>query len=98
MGAGLMLLLWGAATFGVCTPVQMRVMQEAHDAPALASSVNIGAFNLGNAVGAAAGGAVLSAGLDYAWIGPMGGVLALSSVGLVLWRWRANATPALAAS
>jgi DHA1 family inner membrane transport protein len=98
MGAGLMLLLWGAATFGVCTPVQMRVMQEAHDAPALASSVNIGAFNLGNAVGAAAGGAVLSAGLDYAWIGPMGGVLALSSVGLVLWRWRANAAPALAAS
>ena len=85
VGAGLVLLLWGAATFGVCTPLQMRVMHEAHDAPALASSVNIGAFNLGNAVGAAAGGAVLSAGLDYAWVGPVGGLLALGSLALVLW-------------
>lgn len=40
--------------------LQMRVMQAAHDAPALASSVNIGAFNLGNAIGAAFGGIDLS--------------------------------------
>lgn len=97
LGAGIMLLLWGAATFGVCTPVQMRVMHEAQDAPALASSVNIGAFNLGNAVGAAAGGAALSMGLDYRWIGPVGGLLALLSVLLVLWRWKASATPTLPA-
>lgn len=59
-------------------------MQEAHDAPALASSVNIGAFNLGNALGAAAGGAALSLGLGYTAIAPVGGVLALLALALVL--------------
>lgn len=83
-GAAVALLLWGAATFGVAAPVQMRVMQEAHDAPALASSVNIGAFNLGNALGAAAGGAALSLGLGYEWIAPVGGLLALVALLLVL--------------
>ena len=43
----------------------MRVMRVAHEAPGLSSSVNIGAFNLGNALGAAAGGAVISGGLGY---------------------------------
>ena len=62
----------------------MRVMQEAHDAPALASSVNIGAFNLGNALGAAAGGAALGMGLGYEWISPVGGLLALIALLLVL--------------
>jgi DHA1 family inner membrane transport protein len=83
-GVAIALLLWGAATFGVAAPVQMRVMQEAHDAPALASSVNIGAFNLGNALGAAAGGAALSLGLGYEWIAPVGGLLALVALLLVL--------------
>lgn len=88
-GATLILLLWGAASFGVMAPVQMRVMQQAHDAPALASSVNIGAFNLGNALGAAVGGAVLGFGLGYAWIAPAGGLLALAALVLVLWPARA---------
>lgn len=83
-GAVIALLVWGAATFGVTTPVQMRVMGQAHDAPALASSVNIGAFNMGNALGAAIGGGVLSMGLGYAWIAPIGGLLALGGVALVL--------------
>jgi DHA1 family inner membrane transport protein len=38
-----------------------RHLRVAHEAPGLSSSVNIGAFNLGNALGAAAGGAVISA-------------------------------------
>ncbi|GLQ86829.1 MFS transporter [Dyella flagellata] len=76
LGAAVALLLWGAATFGVVAPVQMRVMQEAHSAPGLASSVNISAFNLGNALGATVGGWVISAGLGYAWVAPAGGMLA----------------------
>jgi len=93
-GATIILLLWGSASFGVTAPVQMRVMQQAHDAPALASSVNIGAFNLGNALGAAVGGAVLSLGLGYEWIAPAGGVLAL--VALVLVMYPAKPVPAVA--
>src|SRR5690606_2391576 len=58
-GAAVGLVVWGAAAFGLVPPVQMRVMQAAAQAPGLASSVNVGAFNLGNAVGAALGGAVI---------------------------------------
>ncbi len=50
------MIVWGAATFAVVPPLQMRVMRVAHEAPGLSSSVNIGAFNPGNALGAAAGG------------------------------------------
>ncbi|MDO5632640.1 MAG: MFS transporter [Paracoccus sp. (in: a-proteobacteria)] len=82
ISAAVLLLIWGAAAFGVVPPVQMRVMQAAHDAPGLASSINIGAFNLGNAIGAALGGAVISAGLGYAMVPVAGGLAA--AVGLVL--------------
>ncbi len=51
IGAAIGLLAWGAAAFAIVPPVQTRVMQAAAEAPGLASSINIGAFNLGNAVG-----------------------------------------------
>ncbi len=60
--AALGVLLFGAATFAIVPPLQIRVMQAASEAPGLASSINVGAFNLGNAVGAALGGAVISSG------------------------------------
>lgn len=64
--SGIMLVIWGAASFGIVPPLQVKVMQVASEAQALASSVNIGAFNLGNAVGAALGASVLANGGDYA--------------------------------
>lgn len=84
LGAGLGLLVWGMAAFGVVPPLQMQVMRAASGAPGLASSVNVGAFNLGNALGAAAGGAVLSAGLGYAAVPVAGAGLALAALLLVL--------------
>lgn len=82
LGAGIALVVWGAAAFAVVPPLQMRVMSVAHEAPGLASSVNIGAFNLGNALGAAAGGAVLSVGMSYAAVSIMGA--GLTAIGLLL--------------
>lgn len=82
LGAAIGLVIWGAAAFAIVPPLQMRVMSVAHEASGLASSVNIGAFNLGNAVGAAAGGAVLSLGLNYASVSMIGAVLA--GIGLIL--------------
>lgn len=82
LGAGIALVVWGAAAFAVVPPLQMRVMSVAHEAPGLASSVNIGAFNLGNALGAAAGGAVLSMGMTYAAVSITGAVL--TALGLIL--------------
>ncbi len=55
-------------------------MQAASEAPGLASSINIGAFNLGNAVGAALGGGVISAGYGYAAIPVAGGLLAAAGL------------------
>ena len=82
IGAAIALIIWGAAAFAVVPPLQMRVMSVAHEAPGLASSVNIGAFNLRNALGAAAGGAVLSMNMSYAMVSTTGAVL--TAVGLVL--------------
>lgn len=76
IGAAISMVIWGAATFAVVPPLQMRVMRVAHEAPGLSSSVNIGAFNLGNALGAAAGGAVICGGLGYSFVPVMGAIIA----------------------
>lgn len=84
LGAAIAMVVWGAATFAVVPPLQMRVMRVASEAPGLSSSVNIGAFNLGNALGAAAGGAVISGGLGYGFVPVMGAIVAGLALLLVL--------------
>lgn len=97
IGAALALVVWGTAAFAVVPPLQMRVMSVAHEAPGLASSVNIGAFNLGNAVGAAAGGAVLSLGMSYVMVSITGALL--TALGLFLvWLQMRLSEPKLAYS
>ncbi|MFD7074529.1 MFS transporter [Nocardioides sp. NPDC059952] len=59
------LVLMGAVGFGTVPALQMRVMAYADQAPTLASGANIGAFNLGNALGAWIGGVTIAAGLGY---------------------------------
>ncbi|MEV4625613.1 MFS transporter [Micromonospora sp. NPDC049523] len=59
------LLLMGAFGFATVPGLQTRVMSYAAQAPTLASSANIAAFNLGNAFGAWIGGLTISAGLGY---------------------------------
>ncbi|MDB5701449.1 MAG: transporter [Sphingomonadales bacterium] len=75
---------WGIATFALVPSLQARVMSVASDAPNLASSINIGAFNLGNAIGAALGGGVISSGLGYAWVSIAGAGMAAGGLALVL--------------
>ncbi|ORE91831.1 MFS transporter [Aurantimonas sp. 22II-16-19i] len=78
--SAVLIFLWGVASFALVPPLQVRVMGAAADAPNLASAVNIGAFNLGNAIGAALGGGVISAGLGYPAVALAGAVMA--TVGL----------------
>jgi len=73
---------WGVASFALVPPLQVRVMAAAADAPNLASSVNIGAFNLGNAIGAALGGAVIAEGWGYPAVALSGAVA--SGLGFLL--------------
>ncbi|CAN5315489.1 MFS transporter [soil metagenome] len=80
--SAVLIFLWGVASFALVPPLQMRVMAAASDAPNLASAVNIGAFNLGNAIGAALGGAVIGAGLGFPAVALAGA--GASAVGLVM--------------
>jgi DHA1 family inner membrane transport protein len=62
-------LLLGIAAFATVAPLQMGVLQSAGEAGMnLASSLNIAAFNLGNALGAWLGGAVIAQGLGLTWL------------------------------
>ncbi|ADG12189.1 MFS transporter [Caulobacter segnis] len=86
--AAVLIFLWGVASFALVPPLQMRVMAAASDAPNLASAVNIGAFNLGNAIGAALGGGVIGAGLGFPAVALAGAAASATGLGLlVLMRW-----------
>jgi DHA1 family inner membrane transport protein len=57
--------IWGALHFAVGAPLQTRVVDQAQGAQNLASTLNQGAFNLGNALGATLGAGVLTRGYGY---------------------------------
>lgn len=83
--SAVLIFLWGIASFALVPPLQVRVMDAARDAPNLASAVNIGAFNLGNAIGATLGGAVIAGGLGYPAVALAGaGASALGLLMIVL--------------
>lgn len=82
--AAVAILCWGIASFAIVPPLQMRVMAAAAEAPNLASAMNIGAFNLGNAIGAALGGAVIGANLGYPAVSLAGAAMAASALVLFL--------------
>lgn len=97
ISAAVSILIWGIASFAVVPPLQMRVMEAAKDAPNLASAVNIGAFNFGNAIGAAVGGAVINAGLGYPAISLAGAAMAgLGLLMVVTFAWGSRARMAAA--
>ncbi|MFE6060748.1 MFS transporter [Streptomyces sp. NPDC056431] len=83
--AAIAIFLVGALGFATVPPLQKRVLDQAHGAPTLASAVNIGAFNLGNALAAWLGGLVIAAGLGYTAPNWVGAVLAGAALGLALW-------------
>ncbi|MET9066659.1 MFS transporter [Streptosporangium sandarakinum] len=83
--AAISILLVGALGFATVPPLQKRVLDQAHGAPTLASAVNIGAFNLGNALAAWLGGIVIAAGLGYTAPNWVGAVLAAAALGLAFW-------------
>ena len=71
-----MVFVWGVVHFGAGAPLQARIVEQAKGAPNLASTLNQGAFNLGNALGAALGGLVLTEGFGYQRLSLASGVVA----------------------
>ncbi|KQO72143.1 arabinose transporter permease [Methylobacterium sp. Leaf87] len=92
--AVLTLPVWGALVFALVSPLQVWVVEAASDAPNLASTLNQGAFNLGNATGAALGGGVLTLGMGYGSLPWFGAGMAALALGLVLTARRTDAAPA----
>lgn len=75
--SAVIIFVWGAVSFALVPPIQVRVMSAASGAPTLASAANIGAFNLGNAIGAVLGGWVINAGLGYPAVALVGAGMAV---------------------
>lgn len=79
------IFLFGLAGFALVPPLQTRVLDAAAGAPTLASAVNIGAFNLGNALGSFLAGLTINAGLGYtapAWTAALLGLTGLAFAAL----------------
>ncbi len=84
LAAAAAILVWGIASFATVPPLQMQVMAAAGEAPNLASAMNIGAFNLGNAIGAALGGGVIAAGLGLPAVALAGAATSAAALALLL--------------
>ncbi|MBV2354811.1 MFS transporter [Streptomyces sp. J2-1] len=84
IAAAVTITLIGALGFATVPPLQKRVLDQAHGAPTLASAVNIGAFNLGNALSAWLGGMVIAAGHGYTSPNWVGAVLAAAALVLAV--------------
>ncbi|MFD9288196.1 MFS transporter [Streptomyces sp. NPDC060030] len=80
VAAAVTIVLIGALGFATVPPLQKRVLDQAAGAPTLASAVNIGAFNLGNALSAWLGGIVIAAGFGYTAPNWVGAALAASAL------------------
>lgn len=77
--------LLGAAAFATVSPLQLWVLQKAGGAQSLASSLNIGAFNLGNAFGAWLGGMVIMHGPGLQALPWVAALVPASALVVALW-------------
>ncbi len=90
----LYVLLLGIAAFMTVAPMQMQVLQSAGSAGSnLASSLNIAAFNLGNAIGAWVGGVVIAGGFGLLSLSWAAGSLTVIGLALTAWsHWLAQSS------
>ena len=86
VAAAVTIFVWGIAAFATVPPLQMRVVEKATAAPNLASTLNIGAFNLGNAGGAWLGGLAIGHGMG---LDALPWVAAVVSIAALVLTWMA---------
>ena len=90
--------LLGVAAFASVAPLQLRVLEKASGAGQnLASSLNIAAFNLGNALGAWSGGVVIEHGPGLQALGWVAALLTLAGLTIALWSRALDRRPPTAA-
>ncbi|HEK1770906.1 TPA: MFS transporter [Pseudomonas putida] len=98
--AEITLFLWATAAFAAVPALQVNVVTYGKDAPNLVSTLNIGAFNLGNALGAWVGGSVIAHGLGLTSVPLAAGALAVLAliVTLITFNQRGDNDAELAAA
>jgi len=82
--------LLGAAMFATVAPLQLWVMQKAVAAPSLASSLNIGAFNLANALGAWLGSETIARGFGLTALPWVAAMVTVAGIALALFAVRSE--------
>ncbi|AZO37324.1 MFS transporter [Mesorhizobium sp. M2A.F.Ca.ET.037.01.1.1] len=96
------IVIWGGLNFAIGAPIQTRILAWTADASNLASALIPSGFNVGIALAASLGAAMLNAGYGYRSL-PLAGALAMLvavvvAVGSLAWEWRSRATPPLPAA
>jgi DHA1 family inner membrane transport protein len=86
------IVAFAATTFALVPVLQSVIINAAPDAPNLASSVNQGAFNVANALGAWLGGVAISAGFGYGspTIVASGLAVCALAIAVVAARWQSS--------
>ncbi|MBA1230125.1 MFS transporter [Pseudomonas viridiflava] len=90
------LFLWAVAAFAAVPALQINVVTFGKAAPNLVSTLNIGAFNVGNALGAWVGGSVIAHGLGLTRVPLAAAVLAVLALLITLITFRQTGNPDLA--
>ncbi|RWB32285.1 MAG: MFS transporter [Mesorhizobium sp.] len=94
--------VWGGLSFAIGTPIQTRILTWTADASNLASSLIPAGFNVGIALAASLGAAMLNAGYGYRSLPVVGAMAMLVAVAVALashlQEWRRNTTPPLPAA
>ncbi|ELS41511.1 MFS transporter [Pseudomonas syringae] len=90
------LFLWAVAAFAAVPALQINVVTFGKAAPNLVSTLNIGAFNVGNALGAWVGGSVIAHGLGLTSVPLAAAILAVLALLITLITFRQTGNPDLA--
>lgn len=86
--AEITLFLWALVTFAAVPALQVSVVHFGKAAPNLVSTMNIGAFNIGNALGAWVGGLVIDQGLELVQVPLAAALIALIGLAVTLYTFR----------
>ncbi len=96
------IVIWGGLNFAIGTPIQTRILAWTADASNLASSLIPSGFNVGIALAASLGAAMLNAGYGYRSLPVVGAMAMLVAVAVALasyiWEGRSRAAPPLPAA
>ncbi|MBZ9799789.1 MFS transporter [Mesorhizobium sp. ES1-4] len=96
------IIVWGGLNFAIGTPIQTRILSWTADASGLAASLIPSGFNIGIALAASLGAAMLNAGYGYRSLPVVGAfamlVAVIVAVASHVWERRADVRPPLPAA